>query len=166
MTSLAMVTVILIGAIGGPAQDAVPPPPPSVRLADDVCAIMLAVRAQVSDSHGKPVAGAEVRGQDQTLQADDWHVIGYSDATGRVEQPFCFQRVTVYSRRPPGGLVTLRFSVAKHGGLPVQIERRVQASTLIRDGLLVKRQGGNVVPDPDALRRRAAFRVSLHARLE
>ncbi len=165
MTGLAMVAVILIGVVGRPAQDAVPPPP-SVRVADDICAIMLDVRAQVLDSHGRPVAGAEVRGQDQTLQADDWHVIGYSDAAGRIKQPFCLQGATVYSRRPPGGVVTLRFSVAKDGRPAVQIERRVDASSLVRDGLLVKRQAGNVVPDPDALQRRAAFRVSLHFWLE
>ena len=162
MTGLVALAVLIVG--GRAVQDAVPPPPPTVRVADDICAIMLDVRAQVSDGQGKPVAGAELRAQDQSLESDDWHLVGTSDATGRVQRQFCYQSASVYIKRPPSGAVTLRFRITRGSGSTLEFQEQVQASRLVRDGLLVKRQGGGVVPDKAALKGKA-YRVSLRASL-
>jgi hypothetical protein len=122
----------------------------------------------VADDRGQPVEGAELSGLRQWMKTEgDWHSIGVTDAAGQVQGRFCVQSSSVYLNAPPVGRVTLAFRVVKTGHSYRDLQEVVDADTLLRDGLLLrKKREGYVVPDVAAIKRKAAYRVRLWARQE
>ena len=165
-----MIAVVLagfatLGAAG--VQEAAPPLPPAVRLGDDVCAVSLSVRCDVSDERGRPVVDAELTGLHQWMKVEpDWHSIGVTNAKGRVEGNLCLQSTSVYLSNPPKGQLALTFRVTKPGHSPVELRQPVDSEEVLRAGLLVQKREDYVVPDVAAMRSKASFKVRLRVRLK
>ena len=160
MILAAIVASSLIGvASAGQAQL-----PPTAKVSDDVCAIMLQVSCKVTDSSGQPVHGAEVKGKHYVAAgAGDFHLVGYSDPAGQLRSQFCYQSSHEYQSKPPNGRVTLEFLVSKPGYRDQQVMQQVSAADLLRDGLLLRQLEPYPAPKPAAADR--ARRVSLSVRL-
>jgi hypothetical protein len=162
------IAVVAIGSLGSAAAQEQPPPvPPVVRIGDDICAVNLKVECDVVDAHRRPVGGVELSGLHQWMKHEpDWHSIGITSSNGRVEGYLCLQSSSVYLKTPPRGRLDLTFRVSGAGHGPLVLHQTAEAQDVLHAGLLVENRGGNVVPLVEAIRKKAAYRVRLRARLE
>ena len=166
MIALVLATGLAMSASGASQEQVVSPVQPTVRIGDDICAVQLDVRCDVFDSRGRRVAGAELSGLHQSRTAEgDWHLVGLTGASGRVQGWFCLQSSSAYVASPPIGQVTLAFRVAKAGYTPLELQHVVKAQKLLQDGLLVVPGVSTVVPKVEAIKRKAAYKVRLRAEL-